>query len=96
MGEVEDPLFPVAGLEMVMMVYAIHDFARPTPFLSNLKRYLAPAGKVVILDQDPEVSGDKHFMSRAHLVELFRESGYELAADERFLERDVLLVFRPS
>jgi ubiquinone/menaquinone biosynthesis C-methylase UbiE len=95
-GEVEDPLFPGRGLEMVMMVYALHDFARPVPFLKALKKYLGPGGKVVILDQDPEVSGSSHFMSRKHLVELFRESGYELAADERFLERDLLLVFRPS
>ena len=95
-GEVEDPLFPVGGLEMVMMVYAVHDFARQVPFLRNLKKYLEPGGKVVILDQDPEVSGSSHFMSRKRLVELFRESGYELAADERFLEKDLLLVFRPS
>ena len=95
-GEVEDPLFPVAGLEVVVMVYAIHDFARPAEFLRNLKRYLKPGGTVVILDQDPEASGDRHFLPRERLVELFTESGYELARDERFLEKDVLLVFRPS
>jgi len=93
-GEVDDPRFPVAGLEIVMMVYALHDFARPVPFLKNLKRYLAPGGTVVILDQNPKVSGDSHFLSRERLVELFRESGFDLAADERFLERDLLLVFR--
>jgi hypothetical protein len=81
---------------MVMMVYAFHDFARPVSFLKNLKKYLGPGGKVVILDQDPEVTGSSHFMSRKRVVELFRESGYELARDERFLERDLLLVFRPS
>lgn len=95
-GEVEDARFPVGGLEMVMMVYAVHDFTRPAPFLKNLRKYLQPGGKVVILDQDPAVSGSRHFMSRERLVELFRESGYDLAADERFLERDLLLVFRLS
>jgi hypothetical protein len=29
-------------------------------------------------------------------VALFAESGYELARDERFLEKGLLLVFRPS
>jgi len=95
-GEVEDPLFPVAGLEVVMMVYAIHDFARPAAFLRNLKRYLKPGGTVVVLDQDPDASGDHHFLTRERLVALFAESGYDLAGDERFLERDLLLVFRPS
>ena len=95
-GEVEDPLFPVTGLELVMMVYALHDFARPAAFLQNLKKYLKPGGTVVILDQDPEASGDRHFLPRERLVELFAESGYELARDERFLEKDLLLVFRPA
>ena len=95
-GEVEDPLFPVAGLEVIVMVYAIHDFARPAAFLESLKKYLKPGGSVVILDQDPDISGDHHFLTRERLVALFAESGYELARDERFLEKDVLLVFRPS
>ena len=95
-GEVEDPLFPVAGIEVVVMVYALHDFARPAAFLESLKKYLKPGGSVVILDQDPDISGDHHFLTRERLVALFAESGYELARDERFLEKDVLLVFRPS
>ena len=95
-GEVEDPLFPVAGIEVVVMVYALHDFARPAAFLESLKKYLKPGGSVVILDQDPDASGDRHFLTRERLVELFTESGYELARDERFLEKDLLLVFRPS
>lgn len=37
-GEVEDPLFPVTGLEVVVMVYALHDFSSPVAFLQNLKR----------------------------------------------------------
>jgi ubiquinone/menaquinone biosynthesis C-methylase UbiE len=95
-GEVEDPLFPVTGLEVVVMVYALHYFSRPVAFLQNLKKYLQPGGRVVILDQDPDASGDRHFLSRERLVELFSESGYVLARDERFLEKDLLLVFRPS
>jgi ubiquinone/menaquinone biosynthesis C-methylase UbiE len=95
-GEVEDPLFPVAGLEVVVMVYALHDFARPAAFLENLKKYLGPGGSVVVLDQDPDVTGDRHFLTRERLVALFGENGYKLARDERFLERDLLLVFRPS
>jgi ubiquinone/menaquinone biosynthesis C-methylase UbiE len=95
-GEVEDALFPVSGLELVMMVYALHDFSRPVAFLQNLKKYLKPGGTVVILYQDPEASGNHHFLTRERLVEVFAESGYELARDERFLEKDLLLVFRPA
>jgi hypothetical protein len=86
----------VAGLEVVVMVYALHDFARPAAFLGNLKKYLKPSGTVVILDQDPEASGDHHFLTRERLVALFAESGYALARDERILEKGLLLFFRPS
>jgi ubiquinone/menaquinone biosynthesis C-methylase UbiE len=95
-GEIEDPLFPVTGLEVVVMVYALHDFSRPVAFLQNLRKYLKPNGRVVILDQDPALSGSHHFLTRERLVELFTEAGYALSRDERFLERDLLLVFRPT
>ena len=95
-GEVENPLFPVSGLEVVVMVYALHDFSRPVAFLQNLKKYLAPGGRVAILDQDPELSGSQHFLTRERLVELFAEAGYVLTRDERFLEKDLLLLFRPA
>ena len=95
-GEIEDPLFPATGLEVVVMVYALHDFSRPVAFLQNLRRYLAPGGRVAILDQDPELSGSSHFLTRERLVELFTEAGYVLTRDERFLEQDLLLLFRPA
>jgi ubiquinone/menaquinone biosynthesis C-methylase UbiE len=95
-GEVDDPLFPSTTLELVVMVYALHDFSRPVAFLQNLKKYLKPGGAVVVLDQDPGVTGNHHFLTRERLVELFAEGGYVLARDERFLEKDLLLVFRPS
>jgi ubiquinone/menaquinone biosynthesis C-methylase UbiE len=94
-GEVEDPLFPVSGLDVIVMVYALHDFARPVAFLGNLKKYLEPGGTVVVLDQDPGATGSAHFLSRERLVSLFVESGYKLERDERFLEKDLLLVFTP-
>ncbi|HSD67874.1 MAG TPA: methyltransferase domain-containing protein [Vicinamibacteria bacterium] len=95
-GDIEDPLFPASGLQVVVMVYALHDFARPVAFLESLKKYLDPGGVVAVLDQDPDVTGDRHFLPRERLVALFAESGYDLAADERFLEKDLLLVFRRS
>lgn len=94
-GQVDDPRFPVRGLDLVMMVYALHDFARPAAFLRTLKGYLRPDGRVVILDQNPE-AGDAHFFPRDRVVTVFRESGYDLVQEEGFLTKDLLLVFRPS
>ena len=50
MGEAEDPLFPEKNLEMVVMVYVLHEVERPVPFLVNLRSYLKPGGSLVIVE----------------------------------------------
>ncbi len=96
LGEVDDPLFPERALDMVFMVYALHDFESPVAFLENLKSSLKPKATVVILDQDPEASGDDHFLTRAEVLRLFTAAGYELVRSEEFLAEDLLLIFRPT
>jgi hypothetical protein len=49
-----------------------------------------------VLDEDPEVSGQHHFLSGLRVLELFTEAGYEQIPLEDFLERDLLLVFRAT
>jgi SAM-dependent methyltransferase len=94
LGEIADPLFPERSLDLVMMVYALHDFAEPEAFLVRLKQYLKPGAPVVILDRDPEATGEHHFMPRERLLALFGASGYVLAREERFVDKHLLLVFR--
>jgi len=96
LGEVADPLFPARALDLVMMVYALHDFAEPQAFLEKLKESLKPGATVVILDRDPDATGERHFMTRERLLALFAASGYALSREERFVERHILLVFRAS
>ena len=92
-GEVSDPLFP-EQVDIVFMVYAFHDFDRPVEFLDNLERYLKPGATVVVLDEDPVVTGDHHFLTPAEVLEHFGQAGYERLAVEDFLDEVVLLVFR--
>ncbi len=94
LGKVADPLFPARSLELVLMVYALHDFAEPQAFLEKLKDSLRPGAPVVILDRDPEATGEHHFLPRQRLVDLFEAAGYALSREERFVEKHVLLVFR--
>ena len=96
LGEVADPRFPAAALDLVIMVYALHDFAEPQAFLEKLKESLKPGAAVVILDRDPEATGELHFLSRERLLALFSASGYLLAREERFVEKHLLLVFRTA
>jgi ubiquinone/menaquinone biosynthesis C-methylase UbiE len=94
LGEYEDPLLPDQALDMVFMVYSFHDIDDQVALLENLAPSLRPGATVVVLDEDPEITGDNHFLATGTIVDLFREAGYERVPLDDFLERNVLLVFR--
>ena len=96
LGENVDPLFPDRTLDMVFMVYAFHDIDERVALLENLARSLRTGATVVVVDDDPEVTGDDHFLATGAIIRLFRRAGYERVPVDDFLERDVLLVFRLS
>jgi len=96
LGEYEDPLLPDQALDMVFMVYSFHDIDERVALLENLAPSLRPGATVVVLDEDPEVTGDDHFLPTGTIVRLFGEAGYERVPVDDFLERNVLLVFRPG
>ncbi len=93
-GESEDPLFPDGALDMVFMVYAFHDIEERVALLENLAPSLRTGAIVVVLDQDPQVTGDDHFLETESIIRFFLLAGYERVPADDFLERDVLLVFR--
>jgi ubiquinone/menaquinone biosynthesis C-methylase UbiE len=94
LGEKTDPLLPDRALDMVFMVYSFHDIKKRVDLLENLAPSLRTGATVVVLDQDPEVTGDDHFLETGTIIRLFREAGYERVPADDFLERDLLLVFR--
>ncbi len=96
LGEDVDPLYPDRMLDMVFMVYAFHDIEDQVPLLENLARSLRAGATVVVLDVDPEVNGDHHFLATDTIISLFCQAGYERVPVDDFLERNVLLVFRPG
>lgn len=99
MGAVDDPLFSRNDLEMVFIGQSFHMFEKKTEWLVNCKKYLRPGATLVILDVDMERMGMGHgeMMSRSELIGYATQAGYEqVAVDDTFLRRDMLLVFRPS
>ncbi len=93
-GEEDDPLLPERSLEIVFLVYSLHDISRPVALLRNLRPSLAQGALVVVLDEDPDVTGDDHFLPRQKVLELFTEAGYNQVPLDNFLDRDLLLAFR--
>jgi ubiquinone/menaquinone biosynthesis C-methylase UbiE len=95
-GEREDPLFPAGVMDLVIMVYVLHDLAKPVELLRNVQPALKPGAPLVILERDPEKTGDRsgHFYNREKLLSIVSEAGFELVRIETFLSRDNVYIFK--
>jgi SAM-dependent methyltransferase len=49
-GEVDDPRFPVANLDMIVVYHSFHDFTKPGEWLVSAVKYLRPGGRLAIID----------------------------------------------
>jgi len=87
-GEVEDPLLP-AGLDMVFIVNAFHDFSNPVALLNNLATCLKPKASVVIIDRDPAKLdySTSHFLTKDEVLQKIEESVFVLDRIETFLSQ---------
>jgi ubiquinone/menaquinone biosynthesis C-methylase UbiE len=90
LGKVEDPLFPVNELDMVVMIHAFHDFEKKVEWLKNAKKYMKPDATLVIID-----GHDNHTqLNREKIEKMGEEAGYQLVQYETFLTEDFIYVFR--
>jgi len=95
-GEVEDPLFPEKNLDMVIMVYVLHEVERPIPFLKNIHSYLKPGGLLVIIERN--TNEDRFhipaFLTKKQIFEMVNKTDYELDRIESFLPYDNIYVYK--
>jgi ubiquinone/menaquinone biosynthesis C-methylase UbiE len=96
-GEVESPLFPASALDMVFIVNAFHDLAKPVALLNNIIPSLKPGASVVILDRDPAKYRDPygHFLTKDEVLDKIEASDFELDRIETFLPEHNIYVIRP-
>ena len=95
-GEVEDPLFPDAELDMVFIVNAFHDLARPVQLLNNLVPSLKAGAAVVIIDRDPDkIRGNsRHVLTQEEVLEHIKNSDFSLDRIETFLPQHNIYIIR--
>lgn len=95
-GDVEDPLFPEKNLEMVVMVYVLHELERPILFLKNLLSYLKPGGLLVIIEGNTtdDRTHSPSFMTKRQILETVGKTSFELERTENFLPRDNICIFK--
>ena len=96
LGKEADPLFPPDRLDMVIMMKAFHHFDEPAEWMKNVIPSMKPGAPMVIVDVDPERSGDSkdHFMTRERLLAAMADTDFKLERVETFLEKDNIYVFR--
>jgi ubiquinone/menaquinone biosynthesis C-methylase UbiE len=97
LGEVDNPLFPKASLDMAFMVLTYHHLARPVELLKNLIPSLKPGATIVIIDPDPERDEDRGGHESTSVEKMRREAyraGLRVVRIETFLERDNIFILQ--
>ena len=96
LGTVDEPLLPAGALDMVFIVNAFHDLARPVELLANLLPALKPGATVVIMDRDPARFSDphRHFLTREQVEEIVGRSVFEMDRVETFLRDHNLYILK--
>jgi ubiquinone/menaquinone biosynthesis C-methylase UbiE len=95
-GEIEDPLFPVKDLDMIIMVYVLHHLDEPVAFLDNLKKYFKPGAPLVLIERNTheERTHAHSFMRREDIFEAMEDSDYKLERILTFLEKDTIYIYK--
>jgi ubiquinone/menaquinone biosynthesis C-methylase UbiE len=98
LGEVDDPLFPEATLDMAFMVATYHWFDQPVAMLKNILTALKPGATVFLVEPDPVrgPGGTDHGVSAERMRREAAEAGFELVRTETFLPEDLIFVLRVS
>jgi ubiquinone/menaquinone biosynthesis C-methylase UbiE len=78
LGEIANPCFPVSDLDMVIMLYAFHDFTEKEQWLRNVKKYMKEDASLVIFDGQDAHTG----LNRAVVFNLGKKTGFELLKHE--------------
>ena len=99
LGRYEDPLLPDGGVDLVLVVDTYHHLGDRPAYFRNLRRDLAPGGRVAVIDFDGRkgwfVRLIGHITAREELLREMGEAGYEVAEEFDFIDRQLFLIFRP-
>ena len=79
LGEIADPCFPVIDLDMVIMIYAFHDFTEKEAWLKNVKKYMKREASVVIFDVQDAHTG----MNKELITNLGKSVGFQLVQHDK-------------
>ena len=97
LGAVEDPMFPVMDLDMIVVFDCLFEFSEVAEWMRNARLYLRRGGYLVIVDPDPDKLGaSEHFLPRGRILDFGKEAGYEpVKTEDSFLKSHMIVMLRP-
>ncbi len=100
LAQPEDPGLPDGEIDLVFTSNTYHHIENPTEYFANLKDDLAPGGRVAILDLRPDAGWFQRWFGHASEATKIREemgaAGYEMEAEQDFVDRQSFHVFVPA
>ncbi len=96
----DNPRLPAGVMDLVLIVDTYHHFDDRLRYFRDLRRSLAPGGRVAIVDFRkkplPVGPGLEHKLDRAFVIDEMLQSGYRLAEDlDELLPYQYVLIFAP-
>ena len=96
-GSLTDPNLPEAGVDVVLMVDAYHEFSYPREMMEAIIGALKPGGRVIVIEyrgEDPRVAKPPHHkMTEAQLIKEMEAVGLHWRATKDFLPQQHFMVF---
>lgn len=84
--------------DLIFLRNAFHHIKEPETYFRNLKRYLKPRGKIVIIDYKKRAAFNfitlmGHYVEEEHIQETMKNAGYELYERYDFLPEQSFNIF---
>ena len=99
LGTVDSPLLPAGEVDIAFMLLTYHHLEKPVEMLKNTIPCLKKDGVLVIVEHDPERSGEtgKEVISLEKLTREADEAGFRLIrVNSDLLERDNIYFLKPE
>jgi ubiquinone/menaquinone biosynthesis C-methylase UbiE len=96
-GKEDDPLLPLAGVDLILMVDVYHEFANPRAMLQKFRKALKPNGRLVLVEyrgEDPNVPiRAEHKMTLMQVRAELEPAGFLFQQSLEFLPWQHLIIF---
>ena len=101
LGEPDDPKLPSTFFDWILLADTYHEFQRPEAMLEEIRRALAPGGRVALVEYRLEGASAEHVriqhrMSVNQILAEWLPSGFDLVDRIETLPAQHLLIFEPS